>query len=111
LAALGFESVLTERLSVHEQVEMFSQASVLVAPHGAGLANMVFARPGLTVLEIQPEGQDFSGAALYRFLAAACGHSYGCCVTPQDKALTLFPDPTRVVSAVERLIGSGATPQ
>jgi capsular polysaccharide biosynthesis protein len=104
LSTYGFEAVQTEHMTVRNQLNLFSEASLVVAPHGAGLANIVFGQPGLKVLEIQPEGQDFSGSALYRFLAAACGHPYGCCVVPQDPDVNLAPDPERVMAALERLI-------
>jgi capsular polysaccharide biosynthesis protein len=39
----GFEIVCPENLSFVEQVKLFSQASVIVGPSGAGLANLLFA--------------------------------------------------------------------
>jgi Glycosyltransferase 61 len=38
-----------------EQVRRFGDADVIVAVHGAGLANLLFARPGATVIELFPE--------------------------------------------------------
>jgi hypothetical protein len=58
LSARGFEEVVAENLSFDQQVDLFSRASAIVAPHGAGLANIAFMPPGGTVLEIQPEGLD-----------------------------------------------------
>ena len=52
LARLGFETVVNERLSVAEQAGLYKGARVIVAPHGAGLSNLVFCRPGTTVIEI-----------------------------------------------------------
>ncbi len=40
-----------------EQVARFGNADVIVAVHGAGLANLLFARPGTVVVELFP--QDF----------------------------------------------------
>lgn len=42
LASRGFTQVDLERLSVAEQALLFNEAEVVVAPHGAGLANLVF---------------------------------------------------------------------
>ncbi len=38
----GFEIVEAEKLSVHEQIKLFSEVKTIVAPHGAGLTNMIF---------------------------------------------------------------------
>ncbi len=47
---------LNRNLSFVKQIELFSQARTIVAPHGAGLSNMVWASGGLQVLEIFPSG-------------------------------------------------------
>ncbi|WP_338007703.1 glycosyltransferase family 61 protein [Natronoglomus mannanivorans] len=49
LQRLGFETYALEELSVEEQVELFSDAEVVVGPHGAGLANLVYADDPLVV--------------------------------------------------------------
>lgn len=48
----GFETVYLESVSVPEQIKLFAGADVIVAPHGAGLANLMFCRPGTKVLEL-----------------------------------------------------------
>ncbi|MEP6670324.1 MAG: glycosyltransferase family 61 protein [Chthoniobacter sp.] len=48
----GFSVVHCEDLSVHEQAQVFAQARIVVALHGAGLTNVVFCQPGTTVVEI-----------------------------------------------------------
>ncbi|HKC29019.1 MAG TPA: glycosyltransferase family 61 protein, partial [Jatrophihabitans sp.] len=52
----GFVSVDPGQLSVKEQIRAFGTASVIVAPHGAALANLIFARPGAAVVELFPQG-------------------------------------------------------
>jgi hypothetical protein len=51
LQGFGFEIVCPGKLSFAEQVSLFSEAEIVVGPHGAGLANMVFAPGDATVLE------------------------------------------------------------
>ena len=51
----GFEIIDPGSLSVREQVGIFSNADVIVSPHSSGLTNLVFCRPGTTVLEIFPK--------------------------------------------------------
>lgn len=74
LRARGFETVFFERLSPLEQIAAMQAADIVVTPHGAGLANMLYARPDSLVIEIGN-----SQTQLYRwgdFLAGA--HVSGC---------------------------------
>lgn len=48
----GFKIVLLETLSFAKQVALLAQAKVIVAPHGAGLTNLVFCQPGTIVVEL-----------------------------------------------------------
>ncbi|MDF2718417.1 MAG: hypothetical protein K0R28_5342 [Paenibacillus sp.] len=52
LSGYGFQKVLLESLAVAEQIRLFTSAETIVAPHGAGLANLLFCRPGTKVLEL-----------------------------------------------------------
>lgn len=47
----GFEIVFPENHSVSEQARIFAGAGVVAAPHGAGLANIVFCKPGTEIIE------------------------------------------------------------
>lgn len=42
LGTRGFVTVEAEKLTIREQIELFSEAKTIVAPHGAGLTNMVY---------------------------------------------------------------------
>lgn len=52
LEELGFKSVILEDLPLVDQVHLFASAEIIVAPHGAGLTNLVFCKPGTKVIEI-----------------------------------------------------------
>jgi hypothetical protein len=52
LAEAGFETVIMEKLSFEEQIRLMGQTDILMAPHGAGLTNMMFCAPGTHVVEI-----------------------------------------------------------
>ena len=52
LESLGFTRLDPGTVPVREQIDRFAAADVIVAPHGAALANLVFARPGVRVLEL-----------------------------------------------------------
>lgn len=52
LAPLGFRRYDLETMPVAEQVRLFFEAACVVGPHGAGMTNLVFCRPGAKVVEI-----------------------------------------------------------
>ena len=58
-AGFGFEIVHPRRLTVAEQVRLFSQASHIAGPVGAGMANMLFAPASAEILLIDPGLCDF----------------------------------------------------
>ncbi len=52
LSGYGFIPVRLEEHSFAEQIALFANADVIVAPHGAGLTNLLWCRPGTRVLEL-----------------------------------------------------------
>ncbi len=48
----GYEIIELEGLSMNDQITLFSQASVVIAPSGAALTNMLFCRPGTKVIAL-----------------------------------------------------------
>lgn len=50
--ARGFERVASAGLSLDQQIGLFSRAGAVVAPHGAGMVNSLFMRPGGLVVDI-----------------------------------------------------------
>lgn len=52
LAEHGFHTVRLESLSLAEQIDLFASAECVVAPHGAGLTNLLWCCPGTRVLEL-----------------------------------------------------------
>ncbi|MDR7124476.1 glycosyltransferase family 61 protein [Pseudotabrizicola sp. 4114] len=81
LEAFGFVRLAFEDLTPLEQIALMAQAEVVVSAHGAGFANMLFANPKATVIEIgtlqtaQIRGGDFwplahaSGCRYVSFIA------------------------------------------
>jgi capsular polysaccharide biosynthesis protein len=57
LQAHGFETHAMEDYSLAKQARLIHEAEIVVATHGAGLANLVFARPRTRVIEIVPAGR------------------------------------------------------
>jgi hypothetical protein len=54
LEPLGFEALDPATLPVQEQIRTFAEADVIVAAHGAALANLSFCSPGAAVVELFP---------------------------------------------------------
>ncbi len=52
LTESGFTTVFLEEMSFLEQVAVFVNAKIIVAPHGSGLTNLVFCSPKTKVVEL-----------------------------------------------------------
>ena len=79
LEPFGFISVKLSSLSVLEQATLFNQSEVVIAPHGAGLTNLVFCKPGTKVIEIflPPDVNGrWSGIGDYCYLSNQLNLSY-----------------------------------
>lgn len=72
-----FEIIESEAFSLEEQVRLFSEAAVVVGPHGGGLTNAVWCAPGTKLFEIFEPG---SVRRCYWSLARARGLRYACAV-------------------------------
>ena len=70
-----FKIVRTESLSMREQIALAHSAEVIVAVHGAGLANAMFMQEGATVVELLPSKR---AKPCFYSLATAVGLRYGC---------------------------------
>ncbi len=78
LAPRGFVRLDPGTLTVQEQIDVFSRAEIIVAPHGAGLTNVTFSPPDVRVLELFPSTYVHLGlwaicqaiGADYRYLVA-----------------------------------------
>jgi len=75
LGRLGFVAVRPEALSLADQIRLFRGAEVIVAPHGAGLTNLGFCRPGCVVIELL---MDAYANWCFRHLAALTQLHYDC---------------------------------
>jgi Capsular polysaccharide biosynthesis protein len=68
----GFVTYALEELPLSAQIELFFDAEAVVAPHGAGLTNLLFA-DHVAVIELHPAQAVFPH---YYFLCQAMGHPY-----------------------------------
>jgi len=72
LSEAGFQIVFLEQLTVAQQVALFAQAEWVIAPHGAGLANLAFAPKHCRVLELRAAALPFN--SLYQNLCRNLDH-------------------------------------
>ena len=81
LVARGFEIIQPGSLGFAEQVRLFSEAAVVVGPHGAGLTNLAFCPPGTRVVEcFHPNYVNLC----YWALCQAAGHHYAAVAAPRS---------------------------
>lgn len=73
LAKYGFETHEVEYYTIEEQIDLFSQASIVLGPHGAGLTNVLFAKPGIDVVELSPVPYVMPH---YYYLCRSLGHNF-----------------------------------
>ena len=73
----GFETVFTERMSLTEQMQLFSQARLVIGIHGGGLTNLMFRRRApLALLEIFPPTSRGGMPPLFCWMAQTLGFEY-----------------------------------
>ncbi|NEO92712.1 MAG: glycosyltransferase family 61 protein [Moorea sp. SIO3G5] len=84
LKPLGFQGYYLEKLTFQEQVQLFSNANCVVGVHGAGLANIIFAKQPMTVIEI------FANQVFpcYFQLAKTLGFSYNYILNDSEQEYT-----------------------
>jgi capsular polysaccharide biosynthesis protein/tetratricopeptide (TPR) repeat protein len=73
LSLLGFSIYYMENCTFEEQIAIAAHASIVVAPHGAGLTNILFCQPGTKIVELMMDKYPHDG---YYKLALLCGHKY-----------------------------------
>jgi Glycosyltransferase 61 len=73
LNKVGFEKYMTEKMSIPEQIELFSNAEIVVAVHGAALSNILFSRE-IDVLELHPTKSEF--LPFFYHLSKSLGHRH-----------------------------------
>ena len=78
LARHGFESLTLEDMSFEDQVRAAAEARIIVAPHGAGLTNLLFSHRDAVILELVSHiAGEQSFRPWYYELASNRGQRYG----------------------------------
>lgn len=78
LEARGFQTVMLSQLPPAEQLTLFGNADLIVAPHGAGLTSLIMSRPGTKVVELfNPSKGTAAFAAIAEYLALSYRPLFG----------------------------------
>lgn len=88
----GFTPVRLETLGPAAQIALFAGAECIVAPHDAGLANLVFAGPACRLIELH---SDHQVNWAFRHLAAVSGVRYDAVLGRQIAQVPAEPGGTR----------------
>jgi len=99
LRCLGFEKYALEEMSTQDQIDLFARAECVVAPHGAGLANLLFSSHS-AVIELF--GSSFV-VPHYYLLCKAMGHPYQyICGHSADRNADMWVEVDHVLHLVHR---------
>lgn len=71
----GFETCRPEQLSLREQVALFAETEIVISGHGSAFTNMLFAPPGLVVVDMV-EASMADLAYVFWTMCEALGHEY-----------------------------------
>ena len=64
----GYRVINPQLYEIEEQIEIFSNAEKIIAPHGSNLANIIFCKPGTEIFEITPPLNDNEKTLENRYL-------------------------------------------
>ena len=70
----GFRVINLDTVSFRQQISLFTNTCSLVGVHGAGLANMLFMRPGNNIFEIRRKNDSLNNC--YYSLSSSLKHHY-----------------------------------
>jgi hypothetical protein len=97
---LGFEVVEPESMPLRSQATLFAEAEMVLAPHGAGLANTVFCRDA-HIFELVAPGL---AAPHFAYLSFAAGNTYVPLRCATDTGNGYVADIRAVKFAIEQLL-------
>lgn len=83
LQELDFEIIEEIDRTVDEQIRLFSEAAVIVGPHGAAFTNLLWCQPGTKVMEFFYSGYT---PPFYYYICQTLGLEYYCAIDDSDAA-------------------------
>lgn len=99
----GFQRYCLSDLSLLEQIALFNHADIIIALHGAGLANLIFSKPETQVIELFQARAD----ATYWYMSQTLHLHHTCiqtCEFDQKEKDVGFFDTTISQDAIDRIL-------
>jgi capsular polysaccharide biosynthesis protein len=87
VSAIGFQVVLPETMTATQQIQLFSEAEIVVGAAGAGLFNSVFCMPGTILVDIESE-VDWVGAHANLFSSLGLRYSIHWAAPVDDRSFS-----------------------
>jgi hypothetical protein len=69
ISKFNFQLICTEGMSIKQQAALFDGAETVIAPHGAGLANIVFCKKNAVIIELRAKSHTGELANVYEHLS------------------------------------------
>ena len=101
----GFETCTPETLSFRDQVALFAEAEIVVSTHGSALANILFAPPGLVLVDMVDTTMKSWGYVFWT-MCEALGHHYWYFSTDSVERAGSQPDALVQVEKLEATLES-----
>lgn len=98
LKQLGFKRYFLEDMSMLQQIRLFHNADTVVGPHGSGLVNLLYCKPGTRVVEI---GTPVRPSGLFHRIAHHGGLHYRNFV---GHAINVRADESHILCDIDELI-------
>lgn len=106
LSKYGFRDVVLEEMSLADQIALFSQAEIIVGPHGAGFSNIVFST-GATLIDIfEPSHVN----CCFYMLCHDFGHHYWYLMSETVEGADLLVDIDKLERTLERALEQRSCP-
>lgn len=102
LIPYGFQRVVLEELSILEQISLFRDAGFVIAPHGAGITNIIFSN-NATLIEIFEPSWFWP---TYYGLCQDCGHSYWYYVGETTEECNIHVEIPKIMEIIDLALGN-----
>lgn len=104
LEARGFRVYFLEDMPVKQQLETFSNAKMVVMPHGAAGVNIVFAQPGCVFIEMVPVSYQHFLDLIYASLNNCIYGAVLCDDSTSQQTQDMVADVDKLLNVVDRAL-------